>query len=317
MISVMRVAAGCARLGAAGLAAAWLLAAVAPVRAADAGAAPEVVRIWPGAPPGTEDWTGPEIDTSLPFFNGQTIPMVGNVTMPTLTIYRPTPGTANGTAMVVVPGGGFQTLAIGHEGEMVARWLAERGLTAFVLKYRVRSIPGFKMPANLQKHPERFAEFARTFDSGRPIAIADATQAMRFLRAHAARYAIATDRIGMIGFSAGAITTMGVVVNAAPAERPDFVAPIYGALIDDKPPPAGGPPLFIAVTQDDAAVPAEQSVNIYARWTAAGLPAELHVYERGGHGFGMMKRGLPVDGWRDAFEAWLKSHGWLSPARKL
>lgn len=282
--------------------------------AAQSSSVPEVVKIWPGPPPGTEDWTGPEVDHPMKLPGYPPISMVTNVTTPTLAVYRPAPGTANGTAVIVVPGGGFQTLAVTHEGQMVAQWLVDRGITAFVLKYRVRPIPGFKMPADLQKHPERFGDFARTFDSGRPVAIADGTQAVRFLRANAARFAIAPDRIGMIGFSAGAITTIGVATNPAAADRPNFAAPIYGAMLD-RVAPVGGPPLFIAVTQDDNAVPAGESINVYNRWSAANLPAELHVYEVGGHGFGMMKKNKPVDGWADAFAAWMRSHGWMAAAK--
>lgn len=275
--------------------------------------APEVVNLWPGVPPGTEDWSGAETTTVLPVPGSVEVRMVGNVTRPTLTVYRPQPGMANGTAVVVVPGGGFQTLAIVHEGDLVARWLADRGVTAFLLKYRVRTIPGFRIPGNLRKNPELFKEFAASFSSGRPIAIADATQTMRYLRTNADRLGIASDRIGMIGFSAGAITTMGVVMSDIPADRPNFAAPIYGAM-EDKAPPNDGPPLFIAVTQDDNAVPALESMAIFTRWTAAQLPAELHVYEKGGHGFGMRPLSLPVDGWTKAFETWLGSHGWLGKA---
>lgn len=281
-------------------------------QAAEAPNAPEVVRIWPGQAPGTADWTGQETTTQLPLPGEKPLNMVSNVTVPTLTVYRPAAGKGNGTGIIVIPGGGFQNLAVDHEGYDVARWLVERGVTAFVLKYRVRPTPGFSIPPDLRKHPERFAEFANRFGAGRPLALADATQAMRYLRANAKTYGLADDRIGMMGFSAGAITTIDVVLNAAPTERPNFAAPIYGAMIDDKAPPADGPPLFLAVTQDDNAVPAEQTIRIFTRWSAANLPAELHVYERGGHGFGMRKINAPVDRWTEAYEAWLESHGWIS-----
>jgi acetyl esterase/lipase len=239
------------------------------------------------------------------------IRILGNVTKPSLTVYRPAPGTANGTGIIVIPGGGFISLAIDHEGYQVAEWLAARGVTAFVLKYRVHPNPGFRIPSELRKHPERFQVFKESFGAGIPIAIADATQTLRYLRTNAAFFGIAPDRIGMIGFSAGAITTMGAVMNDDPADRPNFAAPIYGAM-DHKAPPADAPPLFIAVTEDDPAVPATESVAIFARWNAALLPAELHVYEKGGHGFGMTPHGLPVDSWTVAYEAWLRSHGWLT-----
>ncbi|MCE7797070.1 alpha/beta hydrolase [Sphingobium sufflavum] len=274
----------------------------------------EIVRIWPGAAPGTEDWTGPETDTPLQLPGLPIYHMVSNVTTPTLTVVRPAPGTANRTAMLVCPGGGFQDLAVTHEGELVAKWLAERGITAFVLKYRVRKTGLFRVPADIRRHPERFAELLRSTEPNRPIALADGLQAMRFIRANADRYGIVPNRVGMIGFSAGAILTMDVTTNAPAVDRPNFAVPIYGAL-EGKEPPVGGPPLFIAATQDDNAVPAAESVNIYSRWTAANLPAELHVYQQGGHGFGMVPHKLPVDGWSVAFEAWLKAGGWLGAAK--
>jgi acetyl esterase/lipase len=261
--------------------------------------APEVIQLWPGAAPGTEDWTGEETVQTLKF-GGNTLRMIGNVTKPTLTVYRPKAKLANGTAVIVVPGGGFMSLAIDHEGNQVAEWLNQRGVTAFVLKYRVRPNPAFRISSNLRKYPEKFKEFKATFGAGIPFAVADA-----------GRYGLAPDRIGMIGFSAGAITTMGVVMNDAAADRPNFAAPIYGAM-DDKVPSKDAPPLFIAVTEDDPAVPATESIAIFNRWNASLLPAELHVYEKGGHGFGMTPKNLPVDGWTAAFESWMRSHGWLT-----
>ena len=292
--------------------AALLMAAV-PALAASPAPAPEVVRIWPGAPPGTGDWKGPETDRSVNLPHAPSIHMISNITVPTLTIFRPAPGQANRTAVIVCPGGGFQYLAITHEGDMVARWLAERGVTAFVLKYRVRPSPSFRIPGDIRHHPERFAAFAQSMEGGRRIAVADAVQAIRFLRANAARFAISPDRIGLMGFSAGAMTTMGVILDTqSPADRPNFAAPIYGAM-EDKAPPKDAPPLFIAAAQDDYAIPISQSVAIFSKWTAANLPAELHIYERGGHGFGMTPHHLPVDNWTAAFEAWLKADGWLTP----
>lgn len=284
--------------------------------AAEPVGAAEIVQIWPGAAPGTEDWSGAETDSPINLPGVPPLHMISNVTTPTLTVFRPAPGSANGTAIIVCPGGGFQNLAVTHEGEMVGRWLAERGVTAFMLKYRVRTSASFRLPVDPRHHPERFDEFAKIMDPARQIAVADATQALRFLRANASRFAIVPDRIGMIGFSAGAMTTMGVVLNSEAADRPNFAAPIYGAM-DDKPPPKDGPPLFIAATQDDVPVPVMRSVAIFSKWTAADLPAELHLYERGGHGFGMVQKNKPVDDWTRAFEAWLKAGGWMSgtPAR--
>jgi acetyl esterase/lipase len=288
---------------------------VAPASAAEPATQPELVRIWPGAAPGTADWTGAETDTPLKIPGAPLLHMISNVTVPTLTVVRPSPGTANGTAIIVCPGGGFQNLAITHEGDLVARWLADRGITAFILKYRVRpSSASLRFPTDARHHPEQFEELAKSFEAGRQIAIADGIQAMRYLRANASRFAVAPNRIGMMGFSAGAVTTMGVVLDGEPADRPNFAAPIYGTM-EDRPPPKDGPPLFIAATQDDNTVPVAKSVAIFSSWTAADLPAELHIYAHGGHGFGMIKHNKPVDEWPAAFEAWLRADGWMSTAR--
>jgi len=271
----------------------------------------EVLPIWPGQPPGTADWSGPETETSIRIPGEAPLRIVSNVTVPTLTVFRAA-GPTTRTGVIVLPGGGFQNLAVDHEGYAVARWFAARGVTAFVLKYRVRPTPGYRMPNDLKSHPERFAEFARSFEDGRPIAVADGIQAMRFLRTNAGRFDIDSGRIGMIGFSAGAITTIGVVLNGSATERPNFAAPIYGALVEARSPSQDAPPLFLAATLDDNAVPVGESIKIFERWRGAGLPAELHVYEKGGHGFGMRKVRAPVDRWTEALQTWLSSHGWMA-----
>jgi len=277
---------------------------------AEAPAPAEVLRIWPGAAPGTADWTGPEVTTQLTVSRTEQLEMVTNVTVPTLTVYRPAAGTANGTAIIVAPGGGFMNLAIQHEGRDVATWLAERGITAFVLKYRVRPWP-LKLPSDARHHPEQLDEALKKGEPQRQIAAADGIEAMHYLRANAASLGIRADRIGFMGFSAGAYTTMRVVLDSPAADRPDFAAPIYGAM-DDQTPPKDAPPLFIAAAQDDPTVPVTKSLAIFNAWTAADRPAELHIYERGGHGFGARHLGKPVDGWTNAFAAWLADHDWMA-----
>jgi acetyl esterase/lipase len=271
---------------------------------------PEVVKLWPGQPPGTESWTGAEIDRPAAAPGGPPPAMITNVTIPTLTVYRPAAGRSTGAAVIVAPGGGFQALAFNHEGAMVGEWLAERGITAFVLKYRVRMTPGFKLVPDARHHVEDFDAAANQLEAGRRIAVADGVEAVRYVRAHAAQYGVRPDRVGFMGFSAGGMTTMGVVMDSAPADRPDFAAPIYGTMEEDKAPPKGGPPLFIVAAQDDPTVPVQESVAIFSRWTAADLPAELHIYETGGHGFGMQRRRKRTDEWTEPFDAWLRSHGW-------
>ena len=285
------------------------LASLSPAHAA-AMPASEVLPIWPGAAPGTADWTGPEVFSSMIGPAKTRIEMVTNVTVPTLTVFRPAAGTANGTAMIVAPGGGFEGLAIEHEGRDVAQWLAERGVTAFVLKYRVRPWP-LRVPAASLKQPAWFDAFALQLEPKRQLAVIDGIQAMHYLRANAAKLGIQPDRIGFMGFSGGAMTTMGVILDGPPADRPNFAAPIYGAM-EGLPVPGDAPPLFIAAAQDDPLIPASKSVAMFSAWTAAGRPAELHIYEHGSHGFGAIRLGKPVDGWLPALGAWLTDHGWLA-----
>jgi acetyl esterase/lipase len=245
-----------------------------------------------------------------------TLPNVGrihvitNVTVPTLTVFRPASGKANGTAMVILPGGSFRALAWDIDGLETAQWLAGKGITAFVLKYRVRP------PLKGESFGETLEDFARATQARRAIAVADAEQAIRFIRSHARQYGIAADRVGIIGFSAGAMATVEVALTRDAAVRPNFAVPMYGAALTRETPTAAAPPLFIGAAQDDAELPATNSVEIFQRWTKARRPAELHIYEKGGHGFGFRRHHLPVDNWPTSLEAWLGSHGYMRAARR-
>lgn len=282
------------------------VAAAPPVISTDTDAGATVIPLWNGPAPGTSAWTGAEVDKVIDHPVGK-IRIKTNITVPTLTVVRPAPGKANGTAMIVVPGGAFQALAWDMEGTEVARWLADQGITAFVLKYRVR-------PQEMDSKdplPSDVPGMMRALAPRRAIAIADAEQAVRLVRGGAAKFGIDAQKIGMMGFSAGAITTIGVVLEGERAVRPDFVASIYGgAMVPSPKLPGDAPPLFIAVAQDDT-LAGQASVELFSLWTAAKLPAELHEYEKGGHGFGMRKHNLPVDAWPAAFAAWLRSRGLL------
>lgn len=257
---------------------------------------PEVVNLWPGAAPGTEDWDVRE-------YVGRR--SVTNVTVPTLTVHRPQAALATGAAMIVVPGGGFQGLALAQESAPTVTWLRERGITAIALKYRVRVQRGAQSAQG-----ESFDQREQSLVEARDIAVADGLQAMRVVRDNAQRFGVDPERVGMIGFSAGAMTTLGVIARSSKAERPAIAAALYGSMADYRL-PEGAPPLFIAHAQDDEVVPVAKSLEVYARWTAAGLPVELHIFERGGHGFGALRRGHPTDLWMAAFEHWLRQHGWL------
>ena len=270
---------------------------------------PEVIRLWPGQPPGTLDWAGPEETADVQLPNIGKVRIITNVTVPTVSVFRPPAGKANGTAMIVVPGGAFRALPWDLDGIESARWLTRRGITAFVLKYRVRP-PRSDAPAD-----GSFDDFARRTQAAREVAVGDAEQAMRLVRSRAKQFGIASDRIGMMGFSAGAMTTVILADSGDPAVRPDFAASLYGAMLKSGPSP-GAAPLFIVAAQDDPQAPATRSADMFLRWTNAKIPAELHLYERGGHGFAFRPHQLPADNWAEAFEAWLTSRGYIRAATR-
>lgn len=270
--------------------------------------AQEVIPLYEGKAPGSESWTWSEQVRSQNPFNTR---IVYNVSRPTLTAYLPAPEKATGTAIIVAPGGAFHILSVDNEGVHVAQWLNERGIAAFVLKYRlVRSVTDNPVAELVQKMAD-FDELDRVNAPVVELALKDGAQAVGHVRDHAAKYNIDPQRIGFMGFSAGATLTMSVVYSAAVDRRPNFVAPIYAyerAILGERV-PEERTPIFVAAASDDGLGLAPHSVNIYSKWLAAGQPAELHMYERGGHGFGMRKQNLPSDHWIDAFEDWLLAQG--------
>jgi acetyl esterase/lipase len=269
----------------------------------------KVIPLYKGVAPGSEKWHWHEKEIKDP--NGGTL--VVEVSKPTLTAYQPSK--PNGTAVIVAPGGAFHILAIDHEGTQVAKWLNEKGITAFVLKYRlVRDDPA---------HPENglsalmASKDFRKLDSINapvvPLALQDGLAAVKYVRQQAAEYNVNPQKIGFMGFSAGGTLTMSVVYSATQESRPNFVAPIYPyekAIIGSTV-PSVRTPIFIAAASDDDLGFAPHSVHIYSKWLDAKQPAELHLYEKGKHGFGMRKQNLPVDTWMERFGDWLRMHDYL------
>jgi acetyl esterase/lipase len=243
--------------------------------------------------------------------------MVRNVVRPTLTAYLPESSKAVGTAVIICPGGAFRFLSWESEGTKVAEWLQARGVAAFVLKYRLVDTgatedefkESMKELAGAKAAPQRSGE---AFREVAELAANDGRQAMKVVRARAAEWGIAPDRIGVLGFSAGGAVTMGVVMKHDADSRPNFAAPIYGGRTGDAEVPADAPPLFILCASDDDFA-AASSAKLYSQWKTAGRPAELHIYSKGGHGFGMNQRGLPIDSWIERFGDWLGTQGLLEP----
>jgi len=149
----------------------------------------------------------------------------------------------------------------------------------------------------------------------RGFACADLKQAMKVLRQHASDYGISVDRMGVIGFSAGAFVTMGLISDHDAESRPNFAAILYGPSDDKTPLPPDAPPVFIVAATDDPTIAAINSVNLWSKWKAAGVSAEIHLFSRGGHAFGLVKQNLPVDQWVDLFGNWLVLQGLLRPIR--
>jgi len=273
--------------------------------------AQKVIPLYEGQAPGSESWNWNEATYQNEAFN---LNIVYNVSQPTLTAFLPDEGKANGTAIIVAPGGAFHILSIESEGYAVARWLNSRGIAAFVLKYRLVKSETDNPVTELMP---LMSDFNKLDEINAPVvqmATRDGLKAMTYLRQHAADFGIEPDRIGFMGFSAGATLTLSVVQTATDEDRPDFIAPIYpyekavlGSAI-----PEARIPIFIAAASDDELGLALHSVDIYTKWLNAKQPAELHMYVNGGHGFGMQKKNTTSDHWISDFENWLKFQKFIS-----
>jgi len=235
--------------------------------AATSAAAQTVIPLYEGTPPGSDPANYPEKQY---FSKNWDTEVVANVTKPSLTVFKPAPGTANGTAIVIAPGGGFMALSITSEGTDVAKYLAARGVTAFVLKYRLAHTgeDATQEFTNLLADRQKFDE---TVGKIIPLTIADGLAAVTYVRKHASEWSIAPDRVGIIGFSAGGTVAAGVAFHYAPEGRPAFVAPIYAAAsrLKDSAVPADAPPMFIVAATDDNLGLAPDSVALYEKWREA------------------------------------------------
>lgn len=240
-----------------------------------------------------------------------------NVTIATLTPFLPDPAHANGTAVVVAPGGGFMTLSMENEGWDVAKALAAKGVAAFVLKYRLKQTPQ-DMTAFQNQMKAMFSGTARpprpNFQdslAGLAPQIADSRAAFALIRRRATEWHVDPKRIGMVGFSAGAMLTMATALAGGDA-KPAFIGNIYGSLAP-LPVPADAPPMFVALAADDPLF-GNGGFGLIDSWRTAKRPVELHLYEQGRHGFGMYQKETTSTGWFDAFARWMAMHGWLKPA---
>jgi acetyl esterase/lipase len=273
---------------------------------------PKVIELWPTAAPGDKGDTGEERDTTKPTDNmvaSRRVTRIGNVTKPTASIYQPSPEKATGAAVIVCPGGAYNILAYDLEGTEVCEWLNSLGVTGVLLKYRVPKRAG------LEKHT---------------AALQDAQRALGLIRHRAKEWNIDPSRIGVLGFSAGghlaatlsntyAERTYEKVDDADVAScRPDFTVLVYPAYLtvkekgDEISPElnitTNTPPTFIAITEDDS-VRVENAMFYYLGLKKAKVPAELHVYPSGGHGYGLRGSDHLVTTWPERAADWMRSRG--------
>jgi acetyl esterase/lipase len=274
----------------------------------------KIIELWPGVAPGDQGDLGQEKDTTKPADNlvaGRALIRLGNVSKPTISVYRPPATNDTGGAVLVCPGGAYRILALDLEGTEVCAWLNSIGVTGVLLKYRV------PQRAGLEKHA---------------AALQDAQRAMGLVRQHAKEWTIHPDRIGVLGFSAGGHLAAALSNNyrerAYPSLddadnvtcRPDFTVLIYPAYLTlkdegDKLAPemkvtTNTPPTFIAITEDDP-VRVENALSYTLALKNAKVPVELHVYPTGGHGYGLRRTKETVTTWPDRVADWMRGRGWL------
>jgi acetyl esterase/lipase len=273
-------------------------------------AEPGATALYEGTAPGSEGATQIEMWDEI---MGERV--VRNVTHPTLTPFLPEPSKATGAAVIVAPGGAYYMLSMDNEGYPVARALAEKGIAAFVLKYRLDATPAdereFEALAAARFGAAAKAGADKVAPIKQPLAVKDAIAALAYVRAHAVAWHVDAQRVGLLGFSAGAMTALEATLQSA-AARPNFTGLIYGPMT---PVSATGPlpPLFLALAADDPLF-GNSGFGIVDSWKHSGATVELHYYEKGGHGFGLHHQGTTSDLWLEQFASWMNSRGLLRAA---
>lgn len=269
------------------------------------------VALWPGAAPGAPALAEPETATSGGSVAGKPLWWVTNVSTPTLTVY-PAKGKNTGAAVIVFPGGGFMGLAMDLEGTEVCDWLAPKGVTCVLVKYRV--------PRSEDYWDDKLH---RRMEPKVPLAFLDAQQAIRVVRARAAEWGADPHKIGVLGFSAGGYLAAKTATEFKDrAERPDFSVPVYPGHLWR---PRGDsdelrlnpgihvtkdvPPTFLLQAEDDHVDHVEQVLTYYRALQKAGVPVEMHVYAEGGHAFGLRPAKAPITRWPGLVETWLRTIG--------
>lgn len=239
---------------------------------------------------------------------------VRNVTRPTITAFRPV-GVPSPASVIIAPGGAFLGLEMDKEGWSIARWFANHGITAFVVKYRTLPTPPDQkvFVAELDKMIAGQKSVLAPPADTPPLALADGLAALRFVRANAAGFGIDPAKVGFMGFSAGGFLSRSLVEHGG-ADTPNFVAPIYpnmGPMIV----PANAPPMFVAVAADDFLLARVKGLPLLESYLTAGRSIEFHLFSKGGHGFAAAGPGDPQEEWLDLMLRWMRSQGFLAPSK--
>ena len=279
------------------------------------------IPIWPGAAPDLQPVPAPETATlSKELLAGKPVTSVTNVTRPTITVYA-AEGKSTGAAVLVIPGGGFEILAMDFEGTEICDWLTSKGITCVLLKYRVPSEP-YVWKCDCRPH---------NLSTSVP-SLQDVQRAMRLVRFNAPQWHIDSHKVGVLGFSAGGYLVAEISTNfdrrlyapmdAADKEssRPDFAMPIYpghlvtadGKLNPNVPVSTKTPPTFLVQAEDDDVDGVDQSLVYYAALAKARVPVEMHLYGHGGHAFGLRRTKFPITDWPRLAETWLSTIGMIS-----
>jgi acetyl esterase/lipase len=275
-----------------------------------------IFRLYEGKAPGSEDWNYKEINYTSTY---KAAKLIRNVVDPTIELFAPDKSKATGTTVIVCPGGGNFYLEYDKEGTQIAKWLAKNGITAFVLKYRLNKTP--EDTGEFRKYQENFNSRMRgaprtgTNPPAAPPAAnppkyfggEDGVRAIEYVREHAAQFKVDPKKVGIMGFSAGGMVAAYTLLNSKEGKLPDFAAPIYGGSIYGLNVPSFAPPIFVACAADDVLV--TRSLELFKAWKDAGKSAELHIYSKGGHGFGILPKQMPVDTWIERFYEWMKFTG--------
>jgi acetyl esterase/lipase len=285
-----------------------------------------VVPLYSGAAPGSENWTQKEAE----YKDNLGLRIVRNVAKPTITVYLPPPEFASGASVVIAPGGAFRILSWDSEGTLVAEWLQRHGVAAFVLKYRLSDTGTEEEYAKAEAARAEAAKAAAARTGPAPAAAgaparstavspqqaairamsaADGLRAIEVVRQNAGLWKLDPAKAGIMGFSAGGYVAMQAALEHTPANRPAFVGAIYACCenpAEIKVPDDAPPVFFLHAYNDPVAV---SSPSLYLLWKGANKPAELHSYAGGGHGFGVPKRDRPTDGWMERFGDWLRWQG--------